>query len=90
MSNSRFDPFFDPIPASTNAASSRYNRRSFLQSAAKTAALAAAATRIPNLLAESTTGAPARRSPNDTIQLALIGAGIQGQFDTGVARQVPG
>ena len=35
--------------------------------------------------------APAsRRSPNDNIQLALIGAGLQGQSDTRFALQVPG
>ena len=33
---------------------------------------------------------PAPRSPNDNIQVALIGAGIQGQGDTRVALQVPG
>ncbi len=33
---------------------------------------------------------PARRSPNDNIHLALIGAGIQGQGDTHTALQVPG
>lgn len=82
-SHTSFDPFFDPIPTLT----SNLNRRSFLQSAAKTAALAAAATRIPNLLAETPS---AQTSPNDTIHLALIGAGIQGQFDTSVALQVPG
>ena len=62
------------------------DRRSFLQSAAKTATLAAAATRISPLLAQ--TSAP--RSPNDMVNLALIGAGIQGQSDTKFALQVPG
>ena len=33
---------------------------------------------------------PAPRSPNDNIQLALVGAGIQGQSDTHFALQVPG
>ena len=32
----------------------------------------------------------AQRSPNDVIQFALIGAGIQGQGDTRTALQVPG
>ena len=64
------------------------DRRSFLQSAAKTATLAAAATRFPPLFGQ--TAATASRSPNDNIQLALIGAGIQGQGDTGWALQVPG
>jgi predicted dehydrogenase len=64
------------------------DRRTFLQSALKTATVATAATRMNPLLAQSTTTAP--RSPNDTIQLALIGAGIQGQGDTRTALQVPG
>jgi len=64
------------------------NRRAFLQSAAKTAALAAAAGRLHPLLAQPP--APAPRSPNDQVNLALIGAGIQGQGDTHTALQVPG
>ena len=60
------------------------NRRTFMKSAA-TAAMAAATTRLHPLLAESK-----KRSPNDMIQLALIGAGIQGQGDTAFALQVPG
>ena len=63
------------------------DRRSFLKAAASTS-LAAAATRLQPLFAQSA-GAP-RRSPNDQIQLALIGAGIQGQGDTKTAIQVPG
>jgi predicted dehydrogenase len=64
------------------------NRRTFLQSAAKTATLAAAATKLHPLLAQEATPAP--RSANDNINLALIGAGIQGQHDTSFAVQVPG
>ncbi len=64
------------------------SRRSFLQSAAKTAAIAATARYIEPLHAQS--GERRRRSPNDNIQLALIGAGIQGQGDTHTALQVPG
>jgi predicted dehydrogenase len=64
------------------------NRRTFLQSAAKTATIAAATTRLQPLFAQS--AAPAPRSPNDLIQLALIGAGGQGQGDTKTAIQVPG
>ena len=60
------------------------DRRTFMKSAATTA-IAAAATRLTPLMAESK-----KRSPNDTIQLALIGAGIQGQGDTHFALQVPG
>jgi predicted dehydrogenase len=61
------------------------DRRAFLHSVAKTATLAAASQLRP-LFGQ----APAPRSANDTIQLALIGAGIQGQGDTQVALQVPG
>ena len=63
------------------------NRRTFLDSAAKTT-LAMAATRVHPLFAQMP--APAPRSPNDMIQLALIGAGWQGQGDTMTALQVPG
>ncbi len=62
------------------------NRRKFLQDAAKTTLVAGAATRLHPLLAEQA----AARSPNDNIQLALIGAGIQGQGDTRNALLVPG
>src|SRR3984957_10821769 len=58
------------------------DRRKFIQ----TAALAATATHLKPLFAQSSS----TRSPNDNIQLALIGAGIQGQHDTGIAVQVPG
>jgi predicted dehydrogenase len=50
--------------------------------------VAAAGIRFEPLFAQAS--APVRRSPNDTIQLALIGAGIQGQGDTRTALQVPG
>ena len=63
------------------------DRRIFLQSAAKTAAVAAT-TRLNPLLAQASP--PAARSANDVIQFALIGAGIQGQGDTKNALQVPG
>jgi predicted dehydrogenase len=65
-----------------------FDRRAFLQNAAKAATISAATTHLHLLLAQSP--APAPRSPNDTIQLALIGAGIQGQGDTRTALQVPG
>lgn len=72
------------------------DRRAFLQSSAKLAALAAAG-RLSPLFGEGrfAEGAGAGstaafRSPNDNIQLALIGAGIQGQSDTRFALQVPG
>jgi len=60
------------------------NRRTFL----KVGSLAAAATSL-NVLAEPEQ-APAPKSANDAIQLALIGAGIQGQGDTHAALEVPG
>jgi predicted dehydrogenase len=60
------------------------NRRTFL----KVGSLAAAATSL-NVLAEPGQG-PAPKSANDSINLALIGAGIQGQGDTKAALQVPG
>jgi predicted dehydrogenase len=64
------------------------DRRTFLQSAVKTATIATAAISRNPLTAQSSPPAP--RSPNDVIQLALIGAGIQGQGDTRTALQVPG
>ncbi len=48
--------------------------------------MTAAATRIHPLLAQATPP----RSPNDIVNLALIGAGIQGQFDTRIALSTPG
>src|SRR3979409_1052223 len=63
------------------------NRRTFVQSAVKTATIAAT-TRLNPLIAQSST--PPSKSPNEAIQLALIGAGIQGQGDTRTALQVPG
>jgi predicted dehydrogenase len=59
------------------------NRRTFVQLAA-----AAAGTRIHTLSA--LTASAAQSSPNDRIQFALIGAGIQGQGDTAFALRVPG
>jgi predicted dehydrogenase len=64
------------------------NRRTFMNSAAMTT-LGIAASRVHPLLAQRP-AAVAPRSPNDNIQLALIGAGIQGQGDTLTALQVPG
>jgi predicted dehydrogenase len=48
----------------------------------------AATTRLDPVFAQSAT--QPQGSSSDNIRLALIGAGIQGQFDTGVALQVPG
>jgi predicted dehydrogenase len=62
------------------------DRRSFMKIAALSAT--AATTRISPLFAQE--AAAGLRSANDAIHLALIGAGIQGQFDTRVAITVPG
>jgi len=61
------------------------DRRSFMKAAALTAATT---TRVNPLFAKPSTPAP--RSANDNIQLALIGAGGQGQGDTETALLVPG
>src|SRR5579862_2310582 len=66
------------------------DRRSFLQAAAKTATAAAVTTRLEPLFAQPSQAASTPTSPNDNIQLALIGAGIQGQGATKTAIQVPG
>ena len=69
----------------------RLNRRNFLKTAGATAAgtLAARAGRT-HLLAQPQ-GEPAKSvAANDHIQIALIGAGGQGQGDTKVALRVPG
>ncbi len=62
------------------------NRRSFLKAAGATAA--------GSLLAADGQGAPSAQSrpvgKNDHLQIALIGAGGQGQSDTSFALQVPG
>ena len=69
------------------------NRRSFLRAAGA----ASAATLMPGLhllaapdseLEQAESAKPI--AANDHIQIALIGAGGQGQFDTGIAVQVPG
>src|SRR6185312_8849332 len=61
------------------------DRRTFL----KVAGIAAAGSSL-HMLAEAPQGAAQTVSANDHIQLALIGAGIQGQGDTKTAIQVPG
>ncbi len=61
------------------------DRRTFL----KAGALAAAGSSL-HLLAASPFQTTQTTSPNDQIQLALIGAGIQGQQDTAIAIRVPG
>ncbi|HEY1766192.1 MAG TPA: Gfo/Idh/MocA family oxidoreductase [Terracidiphilus sp.] len=66
-----------------------FNRRSFLKSAGAASASAVLAGKVHALAAmQNEPSSPA--SPNDHIQIALIGAGGQGQYDTSVAVQVPG
>jgi predicted dehydrogenase len=65
------------------------NRRSFLKSAAAASAVTLAGGKIHALVAgQSEASRPF--AANDYIQLALIGAGGQGQGDTSTAIQVPG
>ena len=65
------------------------NRRSFLKAAGAASAVTMASGRIHSLV--SAQAEPSRPiSANDHIQLALIGAGGQGQGDTTTAIQVPG
>jgi len=63
------------------------NRRNFLKAAGITTAGSLAGKKLFGLAGREG-GRPI--SPNDNIQLALIGAGIQGQGDTRSAIQVPG
>ncbi len=64
-------------------------RRNFLKAAGTLTAQSLVATRLHALTAiQDAPTTPVR--PNDQIQIALIGAGIQGQGDTKVALQVPG
>ena len=64
------------------------NRRNFLKAAGMTTAAGSLAGTKMLALGGAEGGRPV--SPNDNIQLALIGAGIQGQGDTHTAIQVPG
>jgi predicted dehydrogenase len=64
------------------------NRRNFLKAASATAAGSFVGSTLPMFAAAQE---PARAiAKNDHLQIALIGAGIQGQGDTKVALQVPG
>ena len=69
------------------------NRRNFLKAASMTAA-GTVATSVAGTKLHALTSLPAEGvkafAANDHIQLALIGAGIQGQGDTRTAIQVPG
>ena len=65
------------------------NRRSFLKVAGSATAGTVLATKVHALMpTQPELAAPV--SPNDQIQIALIGAGVQGQGDTKFAVQVPG
>jgi predicted dehydrogenase len=66
------------------------NRRSFLKSAGAIATAETLLATRTTLLAEAQSEPAKPVSPNDHIQIALIGAGGQGQGDTKVAVQVPG
>jgi len=62
------------------------NRRTFMKTASAVAAASLAGTNLDAFVSQS--GQPIAK--NNHIQIALIGAGGQGQHDTGVALQVPG
>ncbi|MGH9590506.1 MAG: Gfo/Idh/MocA family oxidoreductase [Terracidiphilus sp.] len=68
---------------------SELNRRTFLKAAGAASAGTVLAANFHEL-AEAQTEAATPVAANDHIQLALIGAGGQGQFDTSQAVQVPG
>lgn len=64
------------------------DRRSFLKVTGAASARALLAGRVHALVAQEEPAAPV--AANDHIQIALIGAGGQGQYDTEIAVQVPG
>jgi predicted dehydrogenase len=66
---------------------SGWNRRSFLKT---TGMVTAGSVIAPNLHMLGATSSEAGHAKNDYLQIALIGAGSQGQGDTKVALQVPG
>ncbi|MCH2278971.1 MAG: Gfo/Idh/MocA family oxidoreductase [Vicinamibacterales bacterium] len=70
----------------------RASRREFLKMAAVTGAAAGAGRRVTGAEAnaESWRRVSKQVSPNDRIQIALIGAGGQGQYDTQSALEIPG
>ncbi|MBS1803347.1 MAG: Gfo/Idh/MocA family oxidoreductase [Acidobacteria bacterium] len=82
--------------ASQGGAVQIWNRRHFLKTAAALSAASIAASRagsetVRNVFALKSELEPSQAiSANDHIQLALIGAGGQGMYDTGEAVQVPG
>jgi hypothetical protein len=62
------------------------NRRTFMKTASAVAAGSLGATRFEAFASQ----AQLPVAKNDHIQIALIGAGGQGQFDTGIALEIPG
>jgi predicted dehydrogenase len=66
------------------------NRRTFLKAAGAAAAVETLLGSRNHLLAETQSEPAPAVAANDHIQIALIGAGGQGQFDTKTALQVPG
>ena len=66
------------------------NRRTFLKTAGAAATVEALLGSRTHLLAEAQSEPASPVAANDHIQIALIGAGGQGQFDTKTALQVPG
>ena len=69
----------------------KLNRRTFIQGASVAAVHTFAATKMHMLAAvQAQAGEAAPVAANDHIQIALIGAGGQGQYDTKEAVQVPG
>ncbi len=66
------------------------NRRNFLKVAGAAATVETLLGPKTHLLAEAQSEPAKPVAANDHIQLALIGAGGQGQCDTKVAVQVPG
>jgi predicted dehydrogenase len=65
-----------------------FTRRNFLKMAGSATAATMLGAKVHTLAAQAE--APAQTSANDHIQIALIGAGGQGQGDTRTALQVPG
>jgi predicted dehydrogenase len=66
------------------------NRRNFLKAAGAAATVETLLGSRTHLLAEAQSEPAKPRAANDNIQIALIGAGGQGSFDTRTALQVPG
>jgi predicted dehydrogenase len=65
------------------------SRRSFLKAAGSVTAATALGTKV-HVLVPTSPDPPAPVAPNDQIQIALVGAGGQGQGDAKTAVQVPG